>query len=731
MPPRVRPVGRFLSQPCRSFITTNPTRLFFNWLQSRPGTASDYPSLLAAHKQHPWLAPPLDHPALTRMMGDRLVADEPALVLRIFADLEPVWGCKPTPQDIRCFLRACGRMGAVSEALDWLKGSSEGITDASRRELLAACVRFRDGLAAVEHGSAKKSEAEYAHLLRLSVVEGLVEERARLVKEIALEGIEDSLLVHGAQLDDPRSLAFIKAKLEEGTELEEWIQKSLVAHLSRADDEATLFEVLSRLLDPLKPRDAARTINILTSLVSSITPPSDLARAQQLADQLLDLSGVDLFEKPELASSLFDRMSIGSEFERLFDWYQLINDRNAPVLAKYIGAMLKFRSAMLSQPGLLRKLWEEFGACDSAKLEERRDLAIDFLRLSLDAHDWELSKMILDKLVAQRLQLRPDILEDLVERLMKLSPSRNAAYTSYEQLVRLGNPSRSFFDRFLIFYLARCEANSSRDSSTGKAQALSMHALSAIFEHMRDAGVPPDAETYVRLLDHFTRVVKSNPRNQSTRLQVERLHTLLKLDAYVEPDTRLLHYFLKGFAYNGMFAHAWMVWKQLSTQARFRVSMTNASLATMLDLAGFESEALGDGQLNVEALDGWAQLNKPSMSEWWPRCERNKNLWDSWVECLCRARHFGMATEVVLQKMSEDGCRPDRRTCSILLRFCRRESEWRKQNESLSNDQGEQEDLFVHVRQRIRKELPDVWNEVCYEGLTPKEIENDKELEIG
>lgn len=709
----------------RSFTSTSTPRIFLEWFQKPSiNPTKDYPTLVLNQKSHPWLAPELDHEALTKLMIKSFSEDDHRLVLKIFKDLIPIWGCKPNQIDIRYYLMASGKTGAVFEALDWLKNSDK-VTEQARNELLAGCVSFRDGLQVTEMNNTKKNETDYAHLIRLATAEGLTEERTRLVEEMRREGVQEGLLFHAAQLDDPRSLNLIKSKLEEGVELEEWIAVSLVSHLAKLGNEAILFESLSQLFDPRRSKDSIKSINILASLLSSITPPADLNSAQRLVDQLLSITGIDILDESKLASCLFDRMSIGVDFEKVTSWYQFINHRNNLMLPKYIGSILKFRSSMTSSPDLLRQLWDDFLACESVKVEESEDLGTAFLRISLDLRDWELVKTVLDELIKQKILLRSEVLEELVERFIQLGPDRATVYSAYEQLIRLGTPARPFFDRFLLNYLTRCESTSTTETSFEKPQALSMHALSNIFEHMRSAGVPPDSETYVRLLDHFTKVVKSNPRNLSTRLQVERLYTLFKLDAYVDPEIRVLHSFLKGFAYNGMYPGAWMIWKQISNEEQFRIKMTNSSLATMFDLAGYESESIGggNGKLNKLAIEGWNRLKS---KQDWPRCEMNKNLIDSWLECLCRSRHFNEAIQLVFKEMrlEELGIQPDQRTLSILLRFCRKESEFRKQSLEFQDQHLKHEDdLYEIVRDRIKDEFPFVWDQVQFEGLTLNEIE--------
>ncbi|KAH9814932.1 hypothetical protein DFH28DRAFT_893652 [Melampsora americana] len=584
----------------------------------------------------------------------------------------------------------------------------------------------------------QKNEKDYAQLIRLATDEGLLEERTRLIEEMRQEGVQEGLFFHAAQLEDPRSLNLIKSKVEEGVELDEWIEVSLISHLAKLGDETILFDSLSHLFDPQRSKDSIRSINILASLLSSINPPSDLNSVQHLVDQLLNITGIEILNESKLASCLFDRMMISNEFEKVINWYQFNNQRNNLILPKYINSILKFRSFI--NPSLLYQLWDDFLNCEHIQIKESQNLGLTFLRLSLDLNDWEFLKIVLNELIKQKVILRSESLEELIERFIKLGPNRAEVYLAYEQLIKLGTPTRPFFDRFLLNYLTRCDSNSITETSNEKPQALSIQVLSQLFEQMRSFDVPPDSETYVRLLNHFTKIVKSNPRNLSTRLQVERLYTLFKLDAYVDPEIRVLHSFLKAFAYNRMYSNAWMIWKQISNEEKFKTKMKNSSLATMFDLAGYESERIGgkEGKLNKLAIQGWNRLKS---KQDWPNCEMNKNLIEAWLECLCRSRHFNQSIHLVFNEMiNEIGILPDSKTFSILLRFSRKESELRKQS---LNDQDqdqiqrkdenqridEEEDIYKIVRNRIKNEFPLVWEQVKFEGLTLNEIQNENEIE--
>ncbi|KAA1117963.1 hypothetical protein PGT21_028546 [Puccinia graminis f. sp. tritici] len=67
----------------------------------------------------------------------------------------------------------------------------------------------------------------------------------------------------------------------------------------------------------------------------------------------------------------------------------------------------------------------------------------------------------------------------------------------YERRSRLGRPTPRFFERLLRDYLALCECPRMVEE---RAQALPMSQLIAILEHMKQASIPIDGQTYVVLL---------------------------------------------------------------------------------------------------------------------------------------------------------------------------------------------------------------------------------------
>ncbi|KNE88968.1 hypothetical protein PSTG_17580, partial [Puccinia striiformis f. sp. tritici PST-78] len=334
------------------------------------------------------------------------------------------------------------------------------------------------------------------------------------------------------------------------------------------------------------------------------------------------------------------------------------------------------------------------------------------------ALDPELTKFIQDK------KIDGEKMVGLLAQLIPLAESREQAWWFYERLSKLGKLTPQFFDQLLRDYLSLCESPpSTRRSSEERIQALSMSKLMSILDKMKASGIMIDNQTYSILLNHYSKVVKMNPRNLSTRLQLERIHTLIKLDMNLEPDQHLIHQLFKAFSYNGLYEKAWSMWDQhMASSSSMRSinsargdmdqvykKISNPSFATMFDLAGFESERYGDGRLNLRAIQGWKFLVNhalcPSSS---PKIISstssylNKNLFDSWIECLCRSRRIEEALTLVFfnqypppsqsnpsssstpspQTLNKDKDQLlygfiipfiDKRTLSILLRFSKRE----------------------------------------------------------
>ncbi|OAV96590.1 hypothetical protein PTTG_01023 [Puccinia triticina 1-1 BBBD Race 1] len=504
-----------------------------------------------------------------------------------------------------------------------------------------------------------------------------------------------------------------------------------------------------RIFEILRSRHRSRkqTIALIDHLLSHTPLPAagDIRHIASLAERIHQATSIEIFrdEAGLLAGKLFARTE--PSFEHVWAWYELAKSRTAgPGLARCLVALLGFRAELAAHPARLAQLLADLDQLARTALspadrlraiENLLGIAIRARRPSLAAR--ALADPLVEPLEGQLLMGEPTMV-DLLGKLLLLAENRDQAFGFYEQLLRLGRPSPRFFERLLRDYLALCESPRAGEE---RPQALPIPRLMAILAHFRRAQIPIDSHTYAILLNHFSTVVRLNPRNLSTRLQLERIHTLIKLDIHLEPDPLLVHQLFKAFSYNGLYDKAWAIWDQFffspsSAFARRKSSasggfsrISNPSFATMFDLAGFESERFGDGRLNRRALAGWAFLPKSPQPP--ASCYLNKNLFDAWLECLCRSRRVEQALLLVFPASpdvralnSDDVDQPaseqqqqqqllypitkpfiDRRTLSILLRFSKREDQL-----------GCSPALLPIVTQNIQACFPDLWGEVQDQG---------------
>ncbi|KNZ50245.1 hypothetical protein VP01_452g2 [Puccinia sorghi] len=675
-----------------------------HWSESED---DDHPSMLS--KTH------LKHHHISSLI-QQLKHSQPEQAITLFHDLEIIWNYPPTDQDNLAYITAA--------------------TQAHPR-----------------------SESELAQLVRLAIKYNLKDQHEKLLREKSIKQYHDQQLIHGALLlISQDSQQFILNQLNNNQKIQQhWIEQDLIQALAQQDQLDLLFHTLSNLSSWHHNRD--RLINLIDRLLSHIPlpiknhhPPSPhILRIHSLAERILQTTGIEIFrDKPErLAGKLFIRLNPSYTFDHVWAWYQLSKSRTGGrVLESCLIVILQFRAELTRKHSdLLDQVLSDFRALALVSrslspvelvgcIENILWLAIETKRapLACAALDLELIKLLEGNHTGL---MEGERMVELLGLLFSLAESREQAYMFYERLAQLGRPTPRFFERLLRGYLALCE--SPRATLQERPQALPMPRLMAILQHMKHAGIPPDSQTYAILLNHYSAVVRCNPRNLSTRLQLERIHTLIKLDINLEPDPQLIHQLFKAFSYNGLYDKAWAIWdqffsprpdafsnnkKKLTSMEHLR-KVSNPSFATMFDLAGFESERHGDGRLNMKAIQGWNFLLNQSLlrrgssfpgqspvrteeEEEEDTSERkmmvccsslNKNLFDAWIECLCRSGRIEEACMLVFPpahapKEGED-CMVDddesqsssrsveevymvtkqfvdQRTLSLLLRFAKR-----------------------------------------------------------
>ncbi|CAE6433947.1 unnamed protein product [Rhizoctonia solani] len=133
---------------------------------------------------------------------------------------------------------------------------------------------------------------------------------------------------------------------------------------------------------------------------------------------------------------------------------------------------------------------------------------------------------------------------------------------------------------------------------------------------------------------------------------IQRIHTLLKLDTNLTPDTALLNSLMLAYGHAGAIENMLAIWDQIRDRG-----WDNASVSIVIDALG------RSGRTNLgRARSLWESLRRRHGSK------LTVNNYTSWVEALCRLGEFAAAERVVFIDM-RGNIRPDEKTLRTLVSF--------------------------------------------------------------
>ncbi|GAA5937302.1 pentatricopeptide repeat-containing protein [Sporobolomyces koalae] len=267
-----------------------------------------------------------------------------------------------------------------------------------------------------------------------------------------------------------------------------------------------------------------------------------------------------------------------------------------------------------------------------------------------------------------------------IESLMRASTSFEEAFEAYDELRAL-DPSvlsdTSAYNQVLSTFLSLNFASTS--SSSSAPPELVMEFLS----DMRTSLHPANSTTYSILLTYYSRTASA-----SIPL-IQRLHSLIKLDVNLDPNTALFNSLMSAYSRVGAYSYTYRIWDSIVANAQNsdrsgKTATTSRgpdqrSLSILLDTCGYDKSR----NAQTRARDAWQDREITIV--------KNKKNWDTWVECLCRWNRFDEAEQVVFEEMKRTA---DVETLEVLLKFARTFGV----------------ESWERVRERIRKERPELWS---------------------
>ncbi|BGP39091.1 hypothetical protein JCM10449v2_003029 [Rhodotorula kratochvilovae] len=723
-----RPSTRPAPRPARPFSSSTPTPFFFRkptkssqelvreLLEARRDDRPDilaklYPALVDAVQLSSSSSSkaPLSHGQFQDLMRFAASTGKFRLALRMFNDGATHFNFVPSITDHQILLQAMSRVGRMQKAVEWLESmrATHGVwPTVSEWNVVLQGYRRADDLAGMR----------------------------ALVERMRAHGVEPNVVSYNtflAALFEQGDLRAVRALQDEmaerGVQPDLWTEQTLLAGFLDAGELASAREVQRRLLREVQAatgeKGKAPAVQVDTATINALVKfeavehgfdagvrAAEMYRGQRVALNALTLNtllqhgtaelrtaeeGIALLERLEDALGVAaDRrawsMVIAALAQRedglagALQTYQLARDRSVQPDSSMIQPLL---SALLSPSptratlDTAKELYDDL-ATSSRSFSTAPDASIyvTLLRACADPRtpDLEWSRALLGDMKQRGVRLDGAAVAWHAAALMRAAPSFEDAFAAYDELRAL---DPSVLDRRAYNTLLGAFTSLAPPASGGEPAPAPL--IMEFLADMRTSGHPPDSATYALLLTYYSRAASASPAT------IAHLHSLIKLDVHLDPDTALFNALMGAYSRTGASNAAYRIWDGMLLSAPGAgVGVDATSVSTLLDTAGHD--ALGDGERRARQV--WADLAAGRI-----RVQRNRKNWDSWVEALCRWGRLAEAEEVVFEEMKpgKDVVAGDS-TVRALLKFARRESV----------------EAQERVARRIREERPDLWDAV-------------------
>jgi len=295
--------------------------------------------------------------------------------------------------------------------------------------------------------------------------------------------------------------------------------------------------------------------------------------------------------------------------------------------------------------------------------------------------DLNYSRTLISDMKTRGIKLEPEIAMYSIQALMRAASTYEEAFQAYDEMRAL-DPSifsdANDYNKILTTFL---HLNFPSSSSTPPPSAPPELVMEFIAD-MRTSHHPANSITYSVLLTYYSRT------SSASITLIEHLHSLIKLDINLDPDTALFNSLMSAFSHVKAFHQTYRIWESMCANRRAgttSVGPDQRSLSIVIDTCGWDKSS--DARMRGRRIWNDERLG----------IRKNKKNWDTWVECLCRWREVDEAVKVVFGEMGREGKpRPDRDTLEILLKFAR----------SIGEEKWEE------VRERVGRERPDLLDEL-------------------
>ncbi|GAA5865476.1 hypothetical protein JCM3774_005652 [Rhodotorula dairenensis] len=684
-----------------------------------------YPQLVEAAKEasSSRAPPPLSPDELRALMRFAVKTRRYQLCLRFFNDMTRVFGFKHSLWDHNVLLQCLVQADRLPKAVEWIESirAAQGLVPTvSEWNILLQGYRrkgdlqgMQDVVARMRSTGVEPNVVSYNTLISAAFEAGSLERVRETVREMRTAGVEPDLTTETALL-----VGFLEAgELASAREIRERLAQSVGSGLTLKKGKLSVvrqelptvnalikyeaviggFEEALALAEHFSAEGAAFDAMTLNTLFKEgIARIRSAAEGVRVLERVEDATGIRSNRRAwALLISHLAKDPLSGASEAL-EAYQAARDRglepDSGMVQPLLDTMLR-PEVRDEYRATVKALYDDLST-SSRTYSTAPDVGIysTILRAcaDVDAPDLEWSRAVVKDMRQRGVGLDGRTASAHIIALMRAAGSYDEAFQAYDEIRALGP---AVLD--LRAYNAILAAFTSLPFSAVEAAPPKL--ILEILSDMRKSNHPPNSATYSLLLTYYAYAAPSSFNH------VAHLHSLIKLDSSLDPDTALFNSLFMAYSRTGATSAAYRIWETMlqytlrSSSGAGAIAVDSRTLSILFDTCGHD----GTAAAQARARRVWSDLESGRL-----RVERNLKVCDSYVEALCRFGAIDEAEAVVFRDMDGNRALPRSgvSTVEVLLKFARKDSQAR----------------FDAVSRRIQDERADLWGAIGAETKQPR-----------
>lgn len=665
----------------------------------------------------------ISHDKLTNLLKFISQSNRSNLLLKIFSDLS-TFGYEGNAIDHHYVLLGLTKMNKPSKALKWIQAMNptygimpsilewnivvNGYKRAKDIEGMMNVLELmkKQNVATllpniVTYNSIIAALLEVKDLTRLQSIRMEMEERGIVPDMIT----ETTLMRSYLKMQEMESARNARTRLEalmSDIPAERWDVVAINALIKFKAEEAGYVEALKLVQQYRLQGSRLDQYTMSTLAIEGVKGIASGEEARDLIDELEGVVGInaDRFTWSMLINAIIQKS--GGDVMEALKVYQEARDRSivpdSPMIQPLLSALLS-PSPTPATFVIAKSLYEDLTA-STKDYRSRPDLAIYVTLLKACADptspDLDFSHILLNDMKESGVALESSTIAWHITALMRAASSYGEAFKAYDTVraMDVAALDESAYNQLLLAFTSLTFPNPSAPTSPPVLTTAPANMIHEFLTDMRRSNHPPSSITYTILLDHFAKTYTTS------HTAILRIHSLIKLDINVDPDTALFNALMNAYSRVGAFAASFRVWE--SMRINKGIEIDRVSLFIILDTCGYECGPDGKrlGRSIWSEFTGASTKGKGKLNG---MIELEKKHYDTWIECLGRWGEHDEAERVAFEDMAvTNKIVADQDTFEILLKFALRDKKATRRETP----------RWERLRDRMIEERKEVWEEV-------------------